>query len=49
MHSWKVKLKGIKQKNYSKIELVGETAEKGKLKWLLNGEAFCHLYQGMVA
>lgn len=48
VHSWKGKLKGTISKNDSKTELVGETAEKSKEKWLLNGQAHCHLYQGMV-
>lgn len=30
VHRWKGKLKGTKTKNYSKIELVEETAEKSK-------------------
>lgn len=42
VHSWK--LKGTKSKNESKTELVEETAEKSKGKWLLNGGSCCHLY-----
>lgn len=49
VRSWKGKLKRTKSKNESETELGGETAEKSKAKWLLNGGASCHLYQGMVA
>lgn len=49
VHNWKRKLKGTKSKNDGKTELLQETAERRREKWLLNGEACCHLYQGMVA